>query len=97
MKEDMSPEVRDAAIIAGTQKIEHYEISGYGTARAFARELNLPKVVALLEETLNEEYAADVLLTKLAVGRLNLKAEQAIDTNGSNVKRSSASSSKKWN
>ena len=44
MEEDMSAEVSDAAIIAAAQKIEHYEISSYGTARAYAQELNLGKV-----------------------------------------------------
>jgi ferritin-like metal-binding protein YciE len=76
MSEDMTPEVLDAAIIACAQKIEHYEICGYGTARAYARELNLGEVAELLEETLNEEYEADDLLTDLAVGRLNEKAEE---------------------
>ncbi len=75
MEEDMAPEVLDAAIIAGAQKIEHYEICGYGTARAFARELNLEDVAKKLEETLNEEYFADDLLTELAVGKLNAEAE----------------------
>ncbi|HYE55130.1 MAG TPA: DUF892 family protein [Chitinophagaceae bacterium] len=75
MAEDMTPEVLDAAIIASCQKIEHYEICGYGTARAYARELNLGEVAELLEETLNEEYEADDLLTDLAVGKLNEKAE----------------------
>jgi ferritin-like metal-binding protein YciE len=75
MGEDMSPEVLDAAIIACAQKVEHYEICGYGTARAYARELNLGDVAELLEETLNEEYEADDLLTDLAVGKLNEKAE----------------------
>ncbi len=75
MEEDMSPEVLDAAIIAGAQKIEHYEICGYGTARAFARELNLEDVAKKLEEILNEEYFADDLLTELAVGKLNAEAE----------------------
>ncbi len=77
MGEDMSPEVLDAAIIAGAQKIEHYEICGYGTARAFARELNLGEVANKLQETLNEEYYADDLLTELAVGKLNVEAEFA--------------------
>lgn len=77
MAEEMSPEVLDAAIIASAQKIEHYEICGYGTARAFARELNLTEVTQLLEQTLNDEYEADNLLTELAVGRLNPKAEAA--------------------
>jgi len=77
MGEDMSPEALDAAIIASAQKIEHYEISGYGTARAFARELNMQEVAGLLTETLNEEYQADDQLTQLAVGRLNIEAERA--------------------
>jgi ferritin-like metal-binding protein YciE len=75
MGEDMSPKVLDAAIIACAQKIEHYEICGYGTARAFARELNLGDVAEKLEETLDEEYEADDLLTDLAVGGLNEDAE----------------------
>jgi curved DNA-binding protein len=51
MGEDMSPEVLDAAIIASAQKIEHYEICGYGTARAFARELQLSDISNKLTET----------------------------------------------
>lgn len=77
MAEDMNPEVMDAAIIASAQKVEHYEICGYGTAKAFARELNLTEVERLLDQTLNEEYMADDLLTQLAVGRLNREAESA--------------------
>ena len=77
MGENMTPEVLDAAIIACAQKIEHYEICGYGTARAYARELELYEVAELLEETLDEEYEADDLLTDLAVGNINLEAEEA--------------------
>ena len=54
MNEEMSPKVLDAAIIACAQKIEHYEICGYGTARAYARELNLGQVAEKLEETLQQ-------------------------------------------
>ena len=79
MGENMTPEVLDAAIIASAQKIEHYEICGYGTARAYARELQLNDVAKLLEQTLNEEYEADDLLTNLAVGRLNEEAQNARD------------------
>ncbi len=75
MKEDMEASVKDAAIIAAAQKIEHYEISGYGTARAFARELGLKEVASLLETTLNEEYKSDNLLTALALRKVNLDAE----------------------
>lgn len=79
MDENMTPEVRDAAIIAATQKIEHYQISGYGTALAYAKQLHLEFAAALLQETLREEYAADDLLTKLAVDQLNIDAEKATD------------------
>ena len=75
MGEDMDPTVKDAAIIASAQKIEHYEISGYGTARAFARELGLKEVANLLETTLNEEYKSDDMLTALALRKVNLDAE----------------------
>jgi ferritin-like metal-binding protein YciE len=74
MKEDMSSGVSDAAIIAAAQKIEHYEISSYGTARAYAQELNLDEVESLLKETLDEEYEADDRLTELAETRINLEA-----------------------
>ena len=77
MGEDMNPEVMDAAIIGSAQKVEHYEICGYGTARSFARELNLTKVVELLQETLDEEYEADGLLTVLAESSINKQAEYA--------------------
>src|SRR5215213_7270553 len=75
LDEPMEPKVVDAAVVACAQKIEHYEICGYGTARAYARELNLREVADLLEQTLNEEYEADDRLTELAVGRLNEEAE----------------------
>lgn len=76
MNEDMTQKVLDAAIIACAQKIEHYEICGYGTARAYSRELQMPEVTRLLEETLKEEYFADDTLTKLAVmGGINEEAE----------------------
>lgn len=85
MKEDMDPDVMDAAIIAASQKVEHYEICGYGTAKAFAEELGLTQVVQLLDQTLNEEYMADDLLTQLAVSRINREAE-------SNSRKSASSS-----
>ena len=75
MGEDMDPTVMDAAIIASAQKIEHYEISGYGTARAYASELGLKEVASLLETTLNEEYKSDDMLTALALRKVNLEAE----------------------
>ena len=77
MGEEMDPKVKDAAIIAAAQKIEHYEISGYGTARAYARQLGLVQVANLLETTLNEEYKSDDMLTALALSKVNLEAETA--------------------
>ena len=75
LKEDMAPEVLDAAIIAAAQKIEHYEISSYGTARAYALQLGLRKVADLLSDTLKEEYYADDSLTALALSKVNLEAD----------------------
>ncbi len=79
MGEEMTPEAMDAAIIGAAQKIEHYEIAGYGTARAYAAELNLDEIVSQLEQTLEEEYEADDSLTELAVGQVNINAENAVD------------------
>lgn len=90
LAEEMEPSVLDAAIIACAQKIEHYEICGYGTARAYARELNLDKIAELLEQTLNEENEADDRLTDMAVGKVNKEAEMG---DGRRSSRSSASSS----
>jgi ferritin-like metal-binding protein YciE len=75
MAENLSPEVLDAAIIAGSQKIEHYEIACYGTARTYAQQLGLTQVAQLLQQTLDEESKADELLTQLAVSSVNLQAE----------------------
>ncbi|RYY40917.1 MAG: ferritin-like domain-containing protein [Chitinophagaceae bacterium] len=77
LSEDMNPDVVDAVIIACAQKVEHYEICGYGTARAYAEELGLTDIAAALKQTLDEEYAADDRLTALAEGRLNRQAEEA--------------------
>jgi len=76
MGENMDDKVRDAAIIAAAQKIEHYEISGYGTARAYAMQLGFEDIEQLLTETLNEEYEADDNLTALALFDVNLQASE---------------------
>ena len=75
MAEDLSPAVMDAAIVAGSQKVEHYEIACYGTARTYAQQLGLTQVADLLQQTLDEEYQADQILTGLAVSGINQKAE----------------------
>ncbi|UPQ79794.1 ferritin-like domain-containing protein [Flavobacterium azooxidireducens] len=68
--------MRDAGIIAGGQKIEHYEIASYGTLSQFAQTLGLKEVVKLLDETLKEEKAADVKLTEVAVATINIDASE---------------------
>lgn len=60
--------LRDAALISRAQRIEHYEMATYGTARAFARELHLYQVAGLLQETLEEEAGADAKLNRIAKG-----------------------------
>jgi ferritin-like metal-binding protein YciE len=68
------PAVRDAGIIAAAQKVEHYEISGYGSARTHARILGHLDAVSLLEQTLNEEKQADRKLNELAESGINEQA-----------------------
>jgi ferritin-like metal-binding protein YciE len=68
--------VRDAALIGAAQKIEHYEIAGYGTARTFAELLGQPGHLELLQTTLDEEGATDKGLTELAVGVINTDAAE---------------------
>jgi ferritin-like metal-binding protein YciE len=63
---DLQETAKDAGIIGAAQKVEHYEIAGYGTARAHAQRLGMHEVVQLLEETLAEEKQADAKLTHLA-------------------------------
>jgi ferritin-like metal-binding protein YciE len=67
----------DAGLIGAAQAVEHYEISRYGTLRAWAEELGLKEAVSLLEETLEEEKATDEALTELAESAVNELAEQA--------------------
>ena len=71
-KGDLS--VRDAALIAAAQRIEHYEIACYGTARAFARQLGINEAARILESTLREEEAADKKLTEIAETEVNERA-----------------------
>jgi ferritin-like metal-binding protein YciE len=65
------PPVKDAALIAAAQRVEHYEISGYGTARQFADRVGMVGVASLLQETLDEESETDHKLTDLAINTIN--------------------------
>ncbi len=73
-KDEFEAEALDAGLIGAAQRVEHYEIAAYGTARTFAEQLGYQKAVSLLQQTLDEEYAADEKLTALATGSINQKA-----------------------
>lgn len=75
LKEAEDEDVRDAAIIASAQKVEHYEMAGYGTVRTWATLLGEDDAVNLLEETLNEEKEADQKLTEIAES-INIEARE---------------------
>jgi ferritin-like metal-binding protein YciE len=74
MAEDADPMVMDAALIAAAQRVEHYEMAGYGCVRTFARLLGDEQAADLLQQTLDEEGAADKKLTKLAEMVINAEA-----------------------
>jgi ferritin-like metal-binding protein YciE len=71
------PDVKDAALIAAAQRVEHYEMAGYGTVRTFARRLGHHEAEELLQATLDEEGAADHKLTAIAETLVNPQAQAA--------------------
>jgi ferritin-like metal-binding protein YciE len=77
MNEDLEENALDAGLIGAAQKVEHYEIAAYGTARAHAELLGYTKVARLLQQTLNEEGATDKKLTQLAENIINREAVEA--------------------
>jgi ferritin-like metal-binding protein YciE len=66
LEETEAGAVRDAAMISAAQRVEHYEMAGYGAVRTYAQLLGQDKIVSLLQETLEEEKSADSKLTKIA-------------------------------
>ena len=76
MSEHDDPEVLDAGLIAAAQRVEHYEIAGYGTVKTFADHLDLGDAKSLLDKTLDQESKADKLLTQLAENSINVEAMQ---------------------
>ncbi len=74
IEERAEPEVRDAGLIAAAQRVEHYEMAGYGTVRAYAKLLGEAECLQLIEATLSEEEATDKALTKLAESKINVEA-----------------------
>jgi ferritin-like metal-binding protein YciE len=77
MSEFKGTEALDAGLLAAAQAVEHYEISRYGTLKAWAEQLGLQQAVELLDETLQEEKHADQLLTRIAESSVNQRAEAA--------------------
>jgi ferritin-like metal-binding protein YciE len=74
LEEEGEPTVIDAGLIAAAQRVEHYEIAAYGTARAHAKQLGYVKAFDVLTQTLNEEKETDQRLTHFAENRANVKA-----------------------
>jgi ferritin-like metal-binding protein YciE len=74
IESDMEPEPKQAALIGAAQRVEHYEIAAYGTARAHAKQLGYVKAFDVLTETLNEEKETDQKLTHFAENRANVRA-----------------------
>ncbi len=77
LEEDLDESAIDAGLIGAAQKVEHYEIAAYGTARTHATLLGYTKVARLLQQTLNEEEATDKKLTQLAERIINVEAVEA--------------------
>lgn len=75
LQEDVEPDVLDAGLIAAAQKVEHYEIAGYGTARAWAQRLGYDEAARLLQQTLEEESKANEKLTQIAESHVNMEAQ----------------------
>ena len=79
IEEVEDPEVRDAGLIVANQKVEHYEIAGYGSLVAMAKQLGFPEAATLLTETLEQEKAADSKLNQLALSGVNQNASTEED------------------
>ena len=92
IEEDGDPSVLDAALIGAAQRVEHYEMAGYGVVRTFARHLGEDKAADVLQMTLDEEGEADKKLTGIAEGSINTQAESA---EGPAAKRGGAKSRKR--
>ena len=85
--EDGTSSVKDAALIASAQRVEHYEMAGYGCVRTFAKLLGYEEAAELLQATLDEEGEADKALTELAETIINIDAEKADDEKADEPKK----------
>ncbi|MEP6686499.1 MAG: ferritin-like domain-containing protein [Verrucomicrobiota bacterium] len=86
IEEDGDESVLDAALIGAAQRVEHYEIAGYGVVRTFASLLGDNKAAAILQRTLNEEGETDKKLTGLAESIINVEASEAQEEGSSKLK-----------
>ena len=93
IREDMDDGIKDAALIAAAQRVEHYEIAGYGCVKAYATRLGDENAVTLLEQTLEEEKKADELLNGIAE-ELNLEVPQE-ESSGQSGKKTSKGAGQK--
>jgi ferritin-like metal-binding protein YciE len=75
LKQDVEPNVLDAGLIAAAQKVEHYEIASYGTARAWAERMGHDDHARILQQTLEEESMANEKLTQIAESHINMEAQ----------------------
>ena len=91
IEEEAEPHVKDAALIAAAQRVEHYEMAGYGCVRTYANLLNHKKAATLLQQTLDEEGDTDKSLTKLAES-INVAAEKPNGKAATNGKKAPAKS-----
>jgi len=87
LQEDADNSVRDAGIIVAAQKVEHYEMAGYGSVRTFAQLLGQNKAAELLQTTLDEESEANELLNKLAESVINPEAVMEAEPAGAGAAR----------
>lgn len=97
MEEDFDEATMDACLIAGGQRAEHYEMAAYGSLIAWARVMGHTEAVTLLEETLDEEKAADAILSSLAEGGINRLAAAAPRQTGDATSRPSGKRSRTTN
>ncbi len=80
LEEGLEPSVLDAGLICAAQRVEHYEIAGYGCARTFAQQLGYKEIATMLQTTLDEEGATDKKLTEIAESVVNAEAEAETNT-----------------
>ena len=92
--EDAEPEVMEAGLIVDCQKVEHYEIAGYGSAVTFCKLLGDDESARLLAQTLDEEKAADRKLTEIAESTINLEAAHGGESTGNSGSRGKSSRGK---